>query len=38
MLSGFAPLLLKFTTQFPDRYGKESGGILWIDTLLVRCF
>ena len=38
MLSGFAPLLLKFTAQFPDRYSQEFGGILEIDALSVGCF
>jgi hypothetical protein len=38
MLSGYASLLLKFTAQFPDCYGKESGGILWIDALLLGGF
>jgi hypothetical protein len=38
MLSGFAPLLLKFTTQFSDRDSEESGGIFQVDALLVGCF
>jgi hypothetical protein len=38
MLSGFAPLLLKFTAQLSDSHRKESGGVLWINASFVGGF